>query len=133
MHPFFIIKKLGLVKEDNISRSTLRIGHDVWIGACVIITPGCCEIGTGAVVGAGAVVTKNVPAFAIVAGNHASIIRYRFSEDDQKSILASRWWEKAISGISMEMDSIVMPFHSAASPHPSLKDFERKGTDCNES
>lgn len=52
------------------------IGDDVWIGGRVIILPGV-NIGTGAIVGAGSVVTKDVPNFAIVAGNPAKIIRYR--------------------------------------------------------
>ena len=53
----------------------IRIGDDVWIGASAIILPGV-TIGEGAVVGAGAVVTKDIPPFAIVVGNPAKIIRY---------------------------------------------------------
>src|SRR5699024_4409224 len=52
------------------------IEDDVWIGGRVIILPGV-HIGTGAIIGAGAVVTKDVPEYAIVAGNPAKIIRYR--------------------------------------------------------
>ncbi len=52
------------------------IGDDVWIGARVIILPGV-TIGQGAVIGAGSVVSKNVDAFAVVAGNPARVIRYR--------------------------------------------------------
>jgi maltose O-acetyltransferase len=52
------------------------IEDDVWIGCSVIILPGC-HIGKGAVVGAGAIVTKSVPEFAIVAGNPAKVIKYR--------------------------------------------------------
>ena len=52
------------------------IGNDVWIGTRVIILPGV-RIGEQAVIGAGAVVTKDVPPRAIVGGNPASIIRYR--------------------------------------------------------
>ena len=52
------------------------IGNDVWIGGRVIILPGV-QIGNGAVIGAGAVVTKNVPQYAVVAGNPASVKKYR--------------------------------------------------------
>lgn len=54
----------------------VRIGDDVWIGAHAVILPGV-QIGTGAVVAAGAVVTRDVPEYAIVAGVPAKIIRYR--------------------------------------------------------
>ena len=67
------------------------IGHDVWIGQKTLIKQGLI-IGTGAVVGMGSVVTKSVPPYAIVAGNPASIIRYRFSKDAIKRLLASEWW-----------------------------------------
>ena len=60
-HPFFYNRKLGWVKEDNIPSGRLEIGHDAWLGARAIITPTCSRIGIGAVVGAGAVVTKDVP------------------------------------------------------------------------
>jgi len=69
-----------------------EIGHDVWIGNRAII-PGGVTIGTGAVVAAGAVVTKDVPPYAIVGGNPARLIRYRFEEDDIRFLLESRWWE----------------------------------------
>jgi maltose O-acetyltransferase len=52
------------------------IDDDVWIGARVIILPGV-HIGTGAVIGAGAVVTKDVPAYAVVGGNPARVIKMR--------------------------------------------------------
>jgi acetyltransferase-like isoleucine patch superfamily enzyme len=67
------------------------IGNDVWIGTNAII-PGGINIGTGAVVAAGAVVVKDVPPYAVVGGNPAQIIRYRFSEDRIKFLLESQWW-----------------------------------------
>ncbi|RQP21615.1 CatB-related O-acetyltransferase [Piscinibacter terrae] len=69
----------------------VTIGHDVWIGRSAIVLPGV-EIGHGAVVGAGAVVTKSVPPYAIVAGNPARIIRFRFSESIIQRLLATQWW-----------------------------------------
>lgn len=59
------------------------IGNDVWIGMRVIIMPGV-KVGDGVVIGAGAVVTKDVPDFAIVGGVPAKVIRYRNSNDKDK-------------------------------------------------
>lgn len=58
-------------------KTKLYIASDVWIGSRVIILPGCQRIGRGAIIGAGAVVTKDVPDYAIVGGNPAKVIRYR--------------------------------------------------------
>ena len=58
----------------------LHIAGDVWIGARVIILPGCKRFGHGAVIGAGAVVTKDVPDWAVVGGNPAKTIRLRNAE-----------------------------------------------------
>jgi tetrahydrodipicolinate N-succinyltransferase len=70
-----------------------QIGNDVWLGNNVMIRAGV-TIGTGAVVGMGSIVTKDVPPYAIVAGNPAKIIRYRFDEETIEKLLASKWWEK---------------------------------------
>lgn len=56
----------------DVTRASCWIGHDAWIGANVTILPGCRRIGIGAVVGAGSVLTRDVPDFAIVAGNPES-------------------------------------------------------------
>ena len=70
----------------------MTIGNDVWIGRNAIIMDGV-TVGTGAIVGAAAVVTKDVPPYAIVAGVPARIIRYRFDEGTVKRLLANRWWD----------------------------------------
>lgn len=80
------------------------IGNDVWIGANVII-PGGIQIGTGAIVATGAVVVKDVPPYAVVGGNPAKIIRYRFSEEQIKSLLESEWWDWPIEKIRQHADS----------------------------
>ena len=68
------------------------IGSDVWIGRSAIIISGV-SIGDGAVVGAGSVVTKNVPAYGIVAGNPAKLLRYRFEEDIRFNLENIKWWD----------------------------------------
>jgi hypothetical protein len=70
----------------------VQIGHDVWIGHGAIVLPGR-SIGTGAVVAAGAVVTKDVPAYTIVAGNPARPIRRRFPEDTSNRLVTLAWWD----------------------------------------
>ena len=68
------------------------IDNDVWIGANAVILQGV-HVGTGSVIAAGAVVTKDVPPYAIVGGVPAKLIRYRFNEDVIKVLLDSKWWE----------------------------------------
>lgn len=69
-----------------------KIENDVWIGDRVIILPGI-HIATGAIIGAGSVVTKNVEPYTIVAGNPSKKIKMRFSEEKINELLLSKWWE----------------------------------------
>lgn len=71
---------------------TSHIGHDVWIGRSAIILSGV-AIGNGAVVGAGSIVTNDVPAYGIVAGSPARLIRYRFQDETINRLETLRWWE----------------------------------------
>ena len=91
-HPYFYEAQFGIASADMLAPATLKIGHDVWLGQGAIILPGCKEVGTGAIVGAGSVVTKTVPPYAIVAGNPAKVIRYRFNDEKVKLLLESEWW-----------------------------------------
>ena len=68
------------------------IGSDVWIGMNVFIKAGV-KIGNGAVIGACSVVTKDVDPYAIVAGNPAVVIRYRFDESIIKALNKIEWWK----------------------------------------
>ena len=64
-------------EQPSKEKTSLFIDDDVWIGSRAIILPGCSRIGRGAIIGAGAVVTKDVPDYAIVGGNPAKILKYR--------------------------------------------------------
>lgn len=68
------------------------LGHDVWVGMRAIIKRGV-KIGHGAIIGAGSVVVKDVPPYAIVGGAPARLIRYRFPEAVVQRLLASQWWQ----------------------------------------
>ena len=73
-------------------KETPTIGNDVWIAADVLIMSGA-SIGDGAVVAARSVVTKPVPPYAIVAGNPAKVVKYRFDEATIKDLLELKWWD----------------------------------------
>lgn len=78
---------------DDESKTLLKIGNDVWIGAKVIFLDGV-TVGNGAIIAAGAVVTKDVPPYAIVGGVPAKVIRYRFREDEIAFLQDLQWWNK---------------------------------------
>jgi phosphonate metabolism protein (transferase hexapeptide repeat family) len=71
---------------------SVTIGHDVWIGHAAIVLPGR-RIDTGAVIGAGSVVTKDISAYAVAVGNPARIIRQRFTDDLAARMQALAWWD----------------------------------------
>lgn len=120
-HPFFYNQSLGLVDRDNIDSGRLEIGHDSWIGAGALILPGCSKIGIGAVVGAGAVVTKNIPDFAVAVGNPARTIRFRFPPNICQSILASRWWEKPVSECAKHLTEMTEKLDKIITHHSLLQ------------
>ena len=64
-------------QQGDLPDTPLEIGEDVWIGARVIVLQGCKKIGAHSIIGAGAVVTHDVPDYAIVAGNPAKVIKMR--------------------------------------------------------
>jgi len=74
------------VKGDTV------VGHDVWIGMEALVMPGV-RIGHGAVVGARSVVTRDVPDYAVVAGNPARVVRMRYPAEEAARLVALAWWD----------------------------------------
>jgi virginiamycin A acetyltransferase len=74
------------------TRGDTQVGHDVWIGYRATIMPGV-TIGHGAIVATSAVVTKDIPPYAIVGGNPATVIRTRFDPPTVARLLAIAWWD----------------------------------------
>lgn len=75
----------------GLADGEVRIGHGVWLGDSVIVLPGV-TIGNGAVIGAGAVVTRPIPPYAVAVGNPARVIRDRFPADVKERLERVEWW-----------------------------------------
>lgn len=84
-----IKKKFSQFDLSEVKRTS--IGHDVWIGRSAIIMSGV-SIGNGAVIGAGTVVTKDIPPYAVAVGNPARLVRYRFPHDIISKLEETCWW-----------------------------------------
>jgi acetyltransferase-like isoleucine patch superfamily enzyme len=108
-HGFFFNTRLGYCPVDLMDYQPLVIENDVWLGVGAIIMPHVRNIGNGAVVAAGAVVNKDVPPYAVVIGNPARVVRYRFSPETIENLLASKWWEKTINEIKNDIGDYIKP------------------------
>jgi virginiamycin A acetyltransferase len=92
------------------------IGNDVWIGNGSILLPGV-KIGNGAVIAAGSVVTKDVPDYAIVGGNPANIIKYRFTNEVINKLQKIKWWEWDPNKITEYKNSFSLPIEEFVDMH----------------
>lgn len=86
-------------------RGDTIVGNDVWLGYDSLIMPGV-KIGDGAIVATRAVVTKDVPPYAIVGGNPARVIRQRFDEPTVAALLEIRWWDWEVERITRNLAAI---------------------------
>ncbi len=91
-HPYLYDPSLGVTTKALPPPEWLEIGDDVWVSHNVTILPGCRRIGRGAIIGAGAVVTKEVAPYSIVFGAPAKPVRMRFPPELIAAIEKSRWW-----------------------------------------
>jgi virginiamycin A acetyltransferase len=79
-------------KDEVVSKGPINIGHDVWIGVNCVILSGS-NISTGAIIGAGSVVSGYIPPYAIAIGSPAKVIKYRFDDSIIEAMLKTEWWE----------------------------------------
>lgn len=86
----------------------IRIGNDVWLGKNVIITNGA-YIGNGVIAGAGSIITKDVPDYAIVAGSPARIIKYRYRAECIEALNKIAWWDWADEEIRERFNDFYLP------------------------
>jgi len=84
------------------NRGATTIGHDVWIGHKATLMAGI-TVGSGAIIAAHALVTKDVPPYAIVGGNPAEVIKMRFPEADVQRLLDLEWWHWSPEKVTAEL------------------------------
>ena len=112
---------------DGQNKGVTVVGHDVWIGVGATIMSGV-KIGNGAVIGAKAVVAKDIPDYAIAVGNPAKVIRYRFKPQTIERLITLSWWNWNLSKILANLDLLYQ------NPETWAKDLEfRSGYDAPES
>lgn len=108
-HPYFYNPIFKFVDKQLNRVNKLIIGNDVWIGSNAVVTPSVSEIGDGAIIGAGSVVTKNVPDYAVVAGNPARVIKFRHKPETIRRLKEEKWWDKTIDDIKGNLDDFTSP------------------------
>lgn len=96
------------VDRDAVAKGGVVVGHDVWLGARTTILSGV-TIGNGAVVGAGSLVTKDVPAYAVAVGNPARVLRYRFDEPTRQALDRIQWWTWSDDEIRARLEELYLP------------------------
>jgi chloramphenicol O-acetyltransferase type B len=102
--PFFFQANIFKEAKNPYKKSgSTTIGHDVWIGSEAMIMSGV-TIASGAVIASRAVVTKDVEPYAIVGGNPAEVIKYRFSSEKIEKLLRLKWWEWSEDKVKENMD-----------------------------
>jgi chloramphenicol O-acetyltransferase type B len=109
----------------------IEIGSDVWIGTHAVLLGGI-TVGHGAIVGAFAVVAKDVPPYAVVVGNPARVIRYRFSPERIAQLLKLRWWDwddATIKARMAELQDIDVLLGTDSEYHPDIEKHVRFVTD----
>jgi len=103
-YPFpAFFEEASYIQGFETSRGNVTIGSDVWLCANCTILSGV-TIGHGSVIGTGAIVTKDVEPYAIVAGNPARMVRYRFDETTRAALLEIAWWDWSLTEIRSVME-----------------------------
>lgn len=109
-YPFYIFgqgwENVMPAAEELPYKGDTEIGNDVWIGYEALFMPGV-KIGHGAIISSRSVVTGDVPAYAIVGGNPAKVIRYRFDAETIAKLEDIAWWNWPVEKISRNLSLIV--------------------------
>ncbi|WP_428073568.1 CatB-related O-acetyltransferase [Candidatus Avelusimicrobium luingense] len=105
-YPFKV--KFGLQTREAQSKGDIIVGDDVWIGMGAIICSGV-HIGQGAIIAAGSVITKDVEPYAIVGGNPAKVIKYRFEPEIRKKLLRVDFSKLDKETICKHIDEVYTP------------------------
>lgn len=105
-YPFHIFEKAwGRIPRSLPSKGDTVIGNDVLIGYEAVIMPGI-KIGDGAIIGARSLVTRDVPPYAVVGGNPARLIKWRFGKSTIKKLLKVKWWDWDVQKITRDLDAL---------------------------
>ncbi len=92
-HSFPYRHDFGLAEVDSpVERPRTRLGPDTWVGAHAVIMPGV-NVGPGTIIGAGSIVTRDVPAYSVVAGSPARLLRMRVPDEMAARLLDVAWWD----------------------------------------
>ena len=112
-----------------VSQKLTEIGNDVWIGNGAALMTGV-KVGDGAIVAAGAVVTHDVPPYAIVGGVPARVIKYRFDEATIKELLELQWWRYDIADFGAvdwtDVHAAIAQVKRMLKEHPEIAPYEPK-------
>lgn len=115
LHHFTYRRRLyGFSEEDDASFFADRvarrtwIGHDTWLGHGAIVMPEL-SVGTGSVIGAGAVVTRDIPPYTVAVGVPAKPVKDRFSEAIASALLEIAWWEWTHETIRARLEDFLLP------------------------
>lgn len=107
----------GIKPKDCVTkRKRNKIGNDVWLGRNVTITNGA-NIGNGVIAGAGAVITKDVPDYAVVVGVPARIIRFRYTNMQIEALNRIAWWNWEDDKIRKYYDDLYLPIEKFIEKH----------------
>lgn len=126
-----VLGSVSFLKQDHMPRATGReavggpkrkgsifIGNDVWIGHGATVMGGV-TAHNGAVIAAGSVVTRDVPPFAIVGGNPARVLGYRFNEKERQDLLEIAWWDWDSRKLKRNQDDFSLPVEEFIEKHTS--------------
>lgn len=109
-YPFYIFgngwEAATPLPSDFPHKGDTVIGNDVWLGYDVLVMPGV-QIGDGAIVAARSVVVSDVPAYSVVGGNPAKVLKTRFPHEVVRELLAIKWWDWPVEKITRNLRAIV--------------------------